>query len=273
VLEAVQQGLRIVNTAIPPLADDASLPSIFNVAANLRALGYETGIDEASLRPVVEHFTAIAKREGLPIGQPVAYDYAQYVHQVPGGMISNLRNQLREVGAGDRVAAALEETVRVRAEFGYPIMVTPLSQFVGSQAALNVITGRRYEQVSDQSIRYALGHFGGEVDTLMDKEVRARILDRPRARELAALEPKHSSEAEIRRELDAVGLPDEEVLLRYLLHKEDIARMRAAAPVQEYRVEADPLVNVVAELSRIAGRNTIRVAKPGFSLTLGRGSP
>jgi oxaloacetate decarboxylase alpha subunit len=274
VLEAVRQGIRIVNTSIPPLADDASLPSIFNVAANLRALGYETGIDEESLRPVAKHFTTIARREGFPIGQPAAYDYTQYVHQVPGGMISNLRNQLREVGAEDRLPAALEEVVRVRAEYGYPIMVTPLSQYVGSQAALNVMTGERYKQVTDQSIRYALGHFGGDVETAMDPEVRARILEHPRARDLAQIDHRQLSLAQIRRDLDASSLSEEELLLRYLLRKDDIERMRAVAgPVQEYITDGALLVSLISELSKTAPRNTIRISKPGFSITLGRGSP
>jgi len=274
-LEAVRQGIRIVNTAIPPLADDASLPSMFKVAANLRALGYETAIDEALLRPVEQHFKEIAQREDFPVGRPVEYDYAQYVHQVPGGMISNLRNQLREVGAENRLPAALEEAVQVRAEFGYPIMVTPLSQYVGSQAAVNVMTGSRYAQVTDQSIRYALGHFGGDVEQLMDPGVRAKILDRPRARELAAMNMAQLDEAQIRRDLDAVDLPEEEVLLRHLLRREDLARMRAAAsPVREYVTGGgDSLVSMIAELSRRAGSSRVYVSRPGFSLTLGRSTP
>ena len=271
VLEAVQQGIRIVNTAIPPLVDDASLPSVFNIAANLRVLGYATGIDEDSLRPVERHFTAIARREGLPIGAPVAYDYAQYVHQVPGGMISNLQHQLREVGAEASLPAALEETVRVRADFGYPIMVTPLSQFVGSQAALNVMYGERYAQVSDQTIRYALGHFGGDVAAIMDPVVRAKILDRTRARALESVRQEQLPLERLRRDLDAEGLSDEDLLYRYLLSKEDIARMRAAAgPVDEYLTDTDPLVTLVADLSRLSGAGTIRVSKPGLSLTLSR---
>ena len=75
-------------------------------------------------------------------------------------MISNLGHQLRQVGKEGQLQEALEETSRVRVEFGYPIMVTPLSQFVGSQAAINVIVGERYKEVTDQVIRYALGHFG-----------------------------------------------------------------------------------------------------------------
>src|SRR5437762_2890603 len=115
-LEAVKLGIEIVNTALPPLADGSSNPSLFNVAKNLRALGYKTLIDEETLKPVSDHFTYIAKREGFPIGEPVEYDYAQYQHQVPGGMISNLRFQLRKVGMESKIDQALEETMRVRAE-------------------------------------------------------------------------------------------------------------------------------------------------------------
>jgi len=272
-LEAVQQGIRIVNTAIPPLADGASLPSIFDVVGNLHALGYRTGIDEESLRPVAKHFTVIARREELPIGAPVAYDYTQYVHQVPGGMISNMRHQMREVNAEHRLPAALEETVRVRAEFGYPIMVTPLSQFVGSQAALNVIVGERYKEVTDQSIRYALGHFGGDVATLMNPEVRARILDRPRARALAEIERQDLSLEDIRRDVGGAGLSDEELLLRYLLRKEDIAAMRSAGPIKSYITDTDPLVTLVADLSKFPDTRTIQIRKPGFALTLRKDAP
>ncbi|MDO8597235.1 MAG: hypothetical protein Q7R45_11490 [Sulfuricaulis sp.] len=272
-LEAVQQGIRIVNTAIPPLADDASLPSIFDVAGNLRTLGYSTGINEESLRLVAKHFTAIARREKLPIGAPVAYDYAQYVHQVPGGMISNLRHQLREVGAEHRLPAALEESVNVRADFGYPIMVTPLSQFVGSQAAINVIVGERYKQVTDQSIRYALGHFGRDAVTLMNPEIRAKILDRPRARALAALEGPILSLEEFRRDLGGAVLSDEDLLLCYLMRKEDLDAVRSAGPVKDYITDSDPLVTLVADLAKFADTHTIQISKPGFALTLRKNAP
>src|SRR5204863_9333147 len=152
-------------------------------------------------RPVVRNFTGIAKREGLPIGAPAEYDYATYLHQVPGGMISNLGHQLRQVGKEAQLDDALEETSRVRVEFGYPIMVTPLSQFVGSQAAINVIVGERYAQVTDQVIRYALGHFGEEAVTAMDQDVRARILDRSRANEIMAQTRSHPTIADMRRDL------------------------------------------------------------------------
>src|SRR5215471_16592502 len=117
-LEAVRLGIRIVNTGVPPLAEGSALPSIFNVTHNLRALGYKPLIDEEVLRPVSAHFNVIAKRESFPIGAPAEYEYEIYQHQVPGGMISNLAHQLAQVGKEAQLQEALEETSRVRVEFG-----------------------------------------------------------------------------------------------------------------------------------------------------------
>ena len=122
---------------------------MFNVVGNLRALGYKPLVNLDALPPVREHFSWIAKREGLPVGAPREFDQAWYGHQVPGGMISNLRHQLKLMGKEDKLQEVLEETAQVRAELGYPIMVTPFAQFVGSQAAINVILGERYKEVTD----------------------------------------------------------------------------------------------------------------------------
>ena len=267
-LEAIKLGVRTVNTAIPPLADASSNPSLFNVAKNARVLGYKTMVDEEVLRPVSEHFTSIARREGFSIGVPVEYDYAQYLHQVPGGMISNLRHQLRLVGMEDRLAETLKEAARVRAEFGYPIMVTPLSQFVGSQAAINLIVGERYKEVTDQVIQYALGLWGKEAAESMDPYVKDKILSRPRAKELARWEPPEPSIEEIRSKMGGVGVSDEELLLRWALRKEDIEAMRAAGQPKEYISARHPLVTLVHELTKRKDYHQIRVQKPGMSLIL-----
>jgi oxaloacetate decarboxylase alpha subunit len=272
-LEAVKLGIRIVNTGIPPLADGSALPSIFNVAHNLRALGYRPVIDEALLRPVSAHFRIIAGREKFPLGVPAEYDVAQYRHQVPGGMISNLGHQLRRVGKEEKLDEVLEETIRVRADFGYPIMVTPLSQFVGSQAAINVIVGERYREVTDQAINYALGHYGQDGADLMDPDIKDRILDRPRARELRGTVRPQPTLQEVRAEFGGAGVSDEELLLRFMLNKDDIAAMRAAGPIEEYRTAAHPLVRLMAELARTDGCNIIQVSKPGFALSLERRAP
>jgi oxaloacetate decarboxylase alpha subunit len=269
-LEAVKLGITIVNAGVPPLADGSALPSIFNVAHNLRALGYNTVVNEDVLKPVQKHLTVIAKREGFPMGVPAEYDEEIYQHQVPGGMISNLGEQLRQVGKEAQLAQALEETSRVRVEFGYPIMVTPLSQFVGSQAAINVIVGERYKEVTDQTIRYALGHFGEEAITAMDQTVRDKILDRPRAKQLAGQGRTNPTLAEVRRELDAETVSEEELLLRWLIDKDNIAAMRAAGPAKPYVTTRHPLVKLMAELASNTDTNLIQISKPGFALKLER---
>jgi len=269
-LEAIDAGIRVVNTAIPPLAEGSSNPSVFNVAANARAMGYRTLIDEEVLRPVTPHFTFIARREGLAIGAPAEYDEAQYRHQVPGGMISNMAHQLRLVGKGDRLDEALEETARVRAELGYPIMVTPLSQFVGSQAAINVVTGKRYGEVTDQVIEYALGRYGAEAVEAMDQDLRDRILALPRAKEIAATEPPERSVKEIREELGGASLSDEDLVLRWLTSEADMAALKRAGPPRPYRTSDKPLAMLIAGLTRHAAHGMISVRKGGVSVTLAR---
>ena len=233
-LEAIKAGMTHINTAIPPLADGSSNPSLFNVAMNARALGFKIMINEKPLRAVADHFTACAKQDNLPIGKPPEYDYAQYVHQIPGGMISNLRHQLRLVGMENKLDQTLEEAAQVRAEFGYPIMVTPLSQFVGSQAAINVIIGERYKQVTDQTIEYAMGIWGREGAEFMDRNVKEKILNRPRAKEIAARPHPTDSLEDLRRKYGGTGVSDEDVLLRFFSSKEDVERMRAAGPARAY---------------------------------------
>ena len=270
-LEAVKLGVTTLHTSIPPLANGSSQPSILNLAKNLRALGHTPVINEEEIRPVEEHFTAVAQRDGLPIGKPFAYDESQYLHQVPGGVISNLRHQLRLVGMEDRLPATLEEAARVRADFGYPIMVTPLSQFVVSQAAINVILGERYKEVTDPVIQYALGLWGEEAPELMDPEVKDKILSRGRAKEWQAWEPLDPSLAEVRRKFGGSSISDEELLLRVYAGEDAVKAMPASAsPPREYLSGKQPLVRLIEELSGKKECRQIFIRKPGFSLTLGK---
>ncbi len=271
-LEAIKLGVKTVNTALPPLANSSSNPSFFNVASNARALGYMPTVDEKSVKPVSEHFMFIAKQEGFPIGAPVEYDYSQYLHQVPGGMISNLRHQLLLVGLGHRLEETLEEATRVRAEFGYPIMVTPLSQFVGSQAAINVIVGERYKQVTDSVIQYALGRWGKEGSSTMDPNVKDKILSRSRAKELARWEPPEPSIQELRRKLGGRGVSDEDLMLRLILSKDEIDAAHAGGPPKEYHSARQPLVTLIKDLTKRSNFSQIRMQKGRLSLTLGKGS-
>jgi len=269
-LEAIKAGMTNINTAIPPLADGSSNPSLFNVAMNARSLGFRTMINETPLRAVTAHFTACAKQDNLPIGKTPEYDYAQYVHQIPGGMISNLRHQLRLVGMENKLDQTLEEAAQVRAEFGYPIMVTPLSQFVGSQAAINVIVGERYKQVSDQTIEYAMGIWGKEGAEFMDPTVKEKILNRPRAKEIAARPPPTDSLEELRRKHGGAGVSDEEVLLRFFSSKEDVEHMRAAGPPRAYTNLRNPILNLVENLSKTSDGHRVFIKSQNLSLRMER---
>ena len=267
-LEAIKAGMTNINAAIPPLADGSSNPSVFNVAMNARALGYKTLLDEEPLRDAARFLTACARQDNLPIGKTPEYDYGQYVHQIPGGMISNLRYQLRRVGMENRIDQTLEEAAQVRAEFGYPIMVTPLSQFVGSQAAINVIVGERYKEVTDQTIEYAMGIWGKEGAELMEPNVKEKILNRPRAKEIAARPHPTDSLQELRRKYGGPGASDEEVLLRFFSSKDDVERMRAAGPARTYTNGRNPIVNLVETLSRQNDRSGVLIRNHNFSLRM-----
>jgi oxaloacetate decarboxylase alpha subunit len=267
-LEAIKLGITTLHTAVPPLANGSSQPSIFNVAKNARALGYTPLVDEEALKPVERHFTFVAKRDGLPVGKPLEYDHSQYLHQVPGGMISNLRHQLRLVGMESKLPATLEEAARVRAEWGYPIMVTPLSQFVGSQAAINVIIGERYKEVTDQTIQYALGLWGKEGAALIDPNIKDKVLNRPRAREWAVWQPSSPSIEEVRRQYGGAGVSDEDFVLRVFAGDEAVKAMYAAGRPREYLSAGQPLVWLIDELTKRKELSQVYVRKPGLSLTL-----
>jgi oxaloacetate decarboxylase alpha subunit len=272
-LEAVKLGIRTINVGVPPLANGSALPSIFNVATNLRAMGYQPVFDEDAVRAASETLTAIATHEGLPMGRPVEYDGSQYRHQVPGGMLTNLRHQLKLMGMEDRYEQTLEECARVREEWGWPIMVTPLSQFVGSQAAINVIVGERYKEVTDQTILCALGYWGGqEAIDGMDPSVRDTILARPRAREIAASPPREPTYQEIQAQFGGPGVSEEEMLLRMESSDAELAALRAAGPPRSYEhLDAtSPLVTLVEQLTRRTDSSYIHVQKGDLSLTLAR---
>ncbi len=268
-LEAIKLGVQVLHTGIPPMANGSAQPSILNVARNARLLGYQADIDEARVRPISDHFRFWARREGLPLGEPLEYDYAQYVHQVPGGVISNLTRQLAEMKMAHRLDEVLKETVEVRKDLGYPIMVTPFSQHVVTQAALNVILGERYKEAPEEVIHYALGYWGEEAAAGVDPEVKGKILDRPRAGELAAVQHDEPSLEDLRQRFGGPDLPDDELVVRYVLGgRDELDALRPAAPVREYPHASTPLVVLLHELARKKGWSYVRVEKPGLSLSL-----
>jgi oxaloacetate decarboxylase alpha subunit len=231
-LEAIRQGIRIVHTSIPPLAYGTSHPSVFNILHNLRYMEYSGGVDEDVLKEISDRLKFIAEKEGRPEGVIPEYDVFYYRHQIPGGMMSTLRRQLQEAGKEAYMDQVLEEVVEVRKDLGYPIMVTPFAQFVGVQAAYNVVSGERYKFIPDGIIEYAAGWYGEPIVPI-DKDVLDRIAHAPNAKKIFGKELPQPSVAELRRELE-IGpeVSNEEFLLRYSLSEDEVNNMLAAGPIK-----------------------------------------
>ncbi len=196
-IEALELGVKTLHCGIPPLADGPAQPSVLDMIRNARLMGYSIDLDEKLLQSVSKRLYAIARQANMPLGEPMRYDCAQYIHQIPGGVISNLRFQLAEIGLAHRLDEVIQECIQIREDLGYPIMITPFSQFVGTQAALNIATGERYKIVIDELIRFAQGVFGEDSGyTWMDQNLEGQMAG------LAAREgARHARQASDRRHL------------------------------------------------------------------------
>jgi pyruvate/oxaloacetate carboxyltransferase len=253
-LEAIQAGVTTVHTAVAPLANGTSLPSAESILKNARRLGFTSDLDEDALAAVSSHFRKIAEKENLPIGAPREYDLFHFDHQVPGGMMTNLTRQLRELGMAHRLDEILREVVQVRKEFGYPVMATPYSQIVGVQAVENVVSGERYKKIPDETIKYALQLYGPPA-VPVDSDVMDRIMGLPRTKEFLDWKPEGylKSIEELRQEIGP-ELSDDDLLLKILipgkpLRKADTGKQASVASVHpvahaaslpsEFSVEVD----------------------------------
>src|SRR3954451_18332557 len=183
---------------------------------------------------------------------------------MPGGMVTTMRRQLEEMRRPELFDAALEESGRVRAEFGWPIMVTPFSQFVGTQAVMNVMGGERYAQIPDDVIVYFLGQFG-RPPADPDPDVADRVLSAPRAEELRGREPLSLDGA---RERYGARISDEELLLRMTMPAEQVDAMLEASrgdrpPLPRLRPGRDPLVRLLDEVALRPSIGYLRFEKDG----------
>jgi oxaloacetate decarboxylase alpha subunit len=259
-LEAVKLGVDRVHTAIGPLADGPSHPSAAQMIRNLRTLGYEVDVDEEPLADVSDYLTALARRTGRPLGAPAQYDAFHYRHQVPGGMLANFREQLRQAGMLDKLDAVLDEISRVRVELGWVLMVTPFSQVVGVQAMLNVVTGERYKVVPDEVKRYALGHYGAPPAPI-DPDVLDRIVENGSQ----SIPTTVSAPEPVVPKLRAAyaGATDEELILRHLFEPGLIASLGPALPkggAPDISIR-HPLVYLLEQLGRRPAVTRLRVRK------------
>ena len=245
-LEGIEAGADCVHTSIAPLANGAAQPSTQRVAANLRALGYRVDLDDDLIAEVSEHFTRVAEQEGKPLGKVQDFDAFHYEHQLPGGMLANFAVQLADMKMSDKYQEVLEECARVRKELGYPILITPFAQFVGTQAVLNVVHGERYKVVPDEVKKYALGYYG-KLLAPVEPDVMDRIVNNGSSR--IAMHPKPLEPAVDRLRELYPNMSDDERVLRFMYAGDQVDLMLAGGAMNtDYQFEA-PLVRLVRELS------------------------
>lgn len=268
-LEAVELGCDALHTSTAPLANGAAQPSTQRIVRDLRALGYTVNVDDDRIQAVSDRIAEIAEEEDKPLGQPVEYDGLHYMHQLPGGMLSNFRSQLETAGLSDRFDELLQETARVRKELAFPIMITPFAQFVGTQAVMNVMTGERYKMVPNEVKKYALGYYGKllapidpDVLDLILANGASEIADAPPAREpaLPGLKERHPEES-----IDTL-------LLRAMFAGSQVDDMKqAAAEGGNVDELPHPLLNLLKELhqNHESGRYSLKTGDLEINLVKG----
>ncbi|MDI9475891.1 MAG: oxaloacetate decarboxylase subunit alpha [Natronincolaceae bacterium] len=177
-LKAIEAGADIIDTAISPLALGTSQPPTEPMVATFKGTQYDTGLDLEALNEIAEHFRPLRERylkEGLINPKVLGVDVKTLIYQVPGGMLSNLISQLEAQNKLDRFDDVLKEVPKVREDLGYPPLVTPTSQIVGTQAVFNVITGERYKMVPNEVKDYVKGLYGRPTVPIKD-DIKRKII-------------------------------------------------------------------------------------------------
>lgn len=238
-LKAAEAGVDIVDTAISPLAMGTSQPPTETMVATFAGTPYDTGIDLARLDEVTRFFAPLREkflREGLLDPKALKVDVNALLYQVPGGMLSNLMRQLAEAGKSDLLPQVLAEVPRVRADIGYPPLVTPSSQIVGTQAVLNVISGERYKMVTKEFKGIVKGEYGKTPMPIAPEFAKKIIGEEPQitCRPADCLAP----------ELDALRaklagyMEQEEDVLSYALFEQVALKFFEARKAKKYGVDA-----------------------------------
>jgi oxaloacetate decarboxylase alpha subunit len=280
--EAMRLGIKVLHCGIPPASDGSAQPSVLDTARNARELGFTPLIDERLLESVSRRLRSVTIQEGLPLGEPMRYDEAQFAHQIPGGVISNLRFQLAAINMEHHLEEVKAESIRIRAELGYPAMITPYSQYVVTQASIHVLTGERYKVVTDELIRFAQG--AGGVDsgyTWMDQDLKDRFLSLPRAKELAdqaaeqaAFTWEEMTLHQAKERYGSIQMSDEELVLRAIMGgNAEVDAMRRAGPPRRYLTDETPLLSLISELDQHRRIRYVNIQRGGDSLHLENRTP
>lgn len=269
-LTGADLGLVRLHCALPPLADGSSHASGLQLVHNLRARGHRVDVDLDAMQRASDTLTREARLRNLPEGKPQVYDEAYYQHTLPGGVLSTTARQLREMGRPELMPAVVEEARQVRADLGWPIVVTPFAQYIVTQAALNVIAGERYKRISDEVVDMLLGDWGS-MPGQVSPELMDRIQSLPRARQRARSEDLEAPSLDERRRRFGGRISDEDLLLRAVMPGEQMDEMVHARESQQRARSAGGdfgLRELAAALSDPQRPLSIRVSQGDTTLSL-----
>ena len=282
ILKAAEAGAAIADTAHAPLAFGNSHPAVEMIVAALQESRYDTGLDLDLLFEIAEYWEDIRKRGHYKRGVSSLTHMQVYSHQVPGGMMSNLVSQLEIQNAADRLPEVMREIPKVRAEVGYPPLVTPLSQIVGTQAVFNVLTGKRWSVVSKEMKDYICGYYG-KAPGRMDKDIVAKVVGNSEMLppDVAPGSLVTTTYAQVEEEIGDLAKSEEDVLMYALFPNEArtfLSKHRTSEKVdflmeqESSHTKEDDYVDInqirelvrVAEESGVGGRRRPRSCGRGF---------
>ena len=236
-MKAIEAGVDVIDTATSCFSGGTSQPATETINIALKQLGYETGLDDAVLKEVNDYFKPIRDgylKDGTLNPKMLTTDTDALTYKVPGGMLSNLVSQLKAQNAMDKFEQVLIETPKVRADLGYPPLVTPMSQMVGVQATNNVLSGERYKNISKEVKAYCRGEYGTSPAPINPEVVKKALGDEKpvEGRYADTLEPVFEKTKE---ELKGIAKNDEDVL-SYILFPQVTEKYFAARKAKEEKV-------------------------------------
>ncbi len=288
-LKAAEAGADIIDTAVVAVAFGNSQPAVEMIVAALKESPYDTGLDLDLLFEIAEYWEEVRERKKLKRGVTSLMHMEVFSHQVPGGMLSNLISQLELQKADDRLPDVLKEIPKVRAEVGFPPLVTPMSQIVGTQAVINVLTGKRWAVVPQEMKDYVRGWYG-KAPGPMDPDIVAKVLgkDEPLAPDVRPGSLVTTTYAEVEAEIGDLAHSEEDVLMyalfpnearTYLTTHQEGAEGAVFMMGEEFetvREEESVDVNQIRELIKIVETsdvNEVTVEEAGTKVVVRRGAP
>jgi len=210
-LEAIKNGVDHIDCAISAFAGGTSHPATESLVAALKGTPYDTGLDLAALHDIAKYFWDVRKKYHQFESEFTREDVSVQINQVPGGMMSNLANQLRDQGALHRIDEVFDEIPRVRADLGYLPLVTPTSQIAGTQAVMNVLAGERYKTITNEVKRYLQGHYGA-APAPVNEELRKRAIGNEEVIDVRPADLIPNELHKLREDIGALAASDEDVL-------------------------------------------------------------